>query len=101
MHFKFGLFSFYFKSLSKVVYLLSDTNYNSNFHVYFFCVLSITMSGLQGLAQENIWFDKSRYDNAERCFYEGSNGVPQTSQVLTTRDQDAVAKQFQQHNLRV
>ncbi|XP_067308864.1 eukaryotic translation elongation factor 1 delta a (guanine nucleotide exchange protein) isoform X7 [Pseudorasbora parva] len=41
------------------------------------------MSGLQGLAQENIWFDKSRYDEAERCFYEGSNGIPQTSQVKT------------------
>ncbi|XP_058603826.1 eukaryotic translation elongation factor 1 delta a (guanine nucleotide exchange protein) isoform X8 [Onychostoma macrolepis] len=38
------------------------------------------MSGLQGLAQENIWFDKSRYDEAERHFYEGMNGIPQTSQ---------------------
>ncbi|XP_050983731.1 eukaryotic translation elongation factor 1 delta a (guanine nucleotide exchange protein) isoform X4 [Labeo rohita] len=38
------------------------------------------MSGLQGLAQENIWFDKSRYDEAERRFYEGVNGIPQTSQ---------------------
>ncbi|XP_077078136.1 eukaryotic translation elongation factor 1 delta a (guanine nucleotide exchange protein) isoform X3 [Siphateles boraxobius] len=45
---------------------------------------NITMSGLQGLAQENIWFDKSRYDEAERCFYEGRNGVPQTSQVKTS-----------------
>ncbi|XP_056301324.1 eukaryotic translation elongation factor 1 delta a (guanine nucleotide exchange protein) isoform X2 [Danio aesculapii] len=44
---------------------------------------NITMSGLQGLAQENIWFDKSRYDEAERCFYEGANGIPQTSQVKT------------------
>ncbi|XP_048018364.1 eukaryotic translation elongation factor 1 delta a (guanine nucleotide exchange protein) isoform X4 [Megalobrama amblycephala] len=41
---------------------------------------NITMSGLQGLAQENIWFDKSRYDEAERRFYEGMNGIPQTSQ---------------------
>ncbi|XP_039532146.1 eukaryotic translation elongation factor 1 delta a (guanine nucleotide exchange protein) isoform X2 [Pimephales promelas] len=45
---------------------------------------NITMSGLQGLAQENIWFDKSRYDEAERCFYETKNGVPQTSQVKTS-----------------
>ncbi|KAF4117789.1 hypothetical protein G5714_002342 [Onychostoma macrolepis] len=44
---------------------------------------NITMSGLQGLAQENIWFDKSRYDEAERHFYEGMNGIPQTSQVKT------------------
>ncbi|XP_051989927.1 eukaryotic translation elongation factor 1 delta a (guanine nucleotide exchange protein) isoform X3 [Xyrauchen texanus] len=43
----------------------------------------ITMSGLQGLAQENIWFDKSRYDEAERHFYEVKNGVPQTPQVKT------------------
>ncbi|XP_051985307.1 elongation factor 1-delta-like isoform X2 [Xyrauchen texanus] len=38
------------------------------------------MSGLQALAQEMIWFDKSRYDEAERCFYEGTNGIPQTPQ---------------------
>uniref|UniRef100_A0A9J7YUI5 Eukaryotic translation elongation factor 1 delta a (guanine nucleotide exchange protein) n=1 Tax=Cyprinus carpio carpio TaxID=630221 RepID=A0A9J7YUI5_CYPCA len=43
----------------------------------------ITMSGLQGLAQENIWFDKSRYDEAERRFYEGMNGIPQTPQAKT------------------
>ncbi|XP_026134846.1 elongation factor 1-delta-like isoform X4 [Carassius auratus] len=41
---------------------------------------NITMSGLQGLAQENIWFDKSRYNEAERRFYEGMNGIPQTPQ---------------------
>uniref|UniRef100_A0A9J7Z3S1 Eukaryotic translation elongation factor 1 delta a (guanine nucleotide exchange protein) n=1 Tax=Cyprinus carpio carpio TaxID=630221 RepID=A0A9J7Z3S1_CYPCA len=44
---------------------------------------NITMSGLQGLAQENIWFDKSRYDEAERRFYEGMNGIPQTPQAKT------------------
>ncbi|XP_035860952.1 eukaryotic translation elongation factor 1 delta a (guanine nucleotide exchange protein) isoform X3 [Sander lucioperca] len=32
------------------------------------------MSGLQCLASENIWFDKQRYDEAEKCFYEGANG---------------------------
>ncbi|XP_048018362.1 eukaryotic translation elongation factor 1 delta a (guanine nucleotide exchange protein) isoform X2 [Megalobrama amblycephala] len=48
---------------------------------------NITMSGLQGLAQENIWFDKSRYDEAERRFYEGMNGIPQTSQE---RDSSAI-----------
>lgn len=32
------------------------------------------MSGLQCLTSENIWFDKQRYDEAERCFYEGVNG---------------------------
>uniref|UniRef100_A0A9J7WYS3 Eukaryotic translation elongation factor 1 delta a (guanine nucleotide exchange protein) n=1 Tax=Cyprinus carpio carpio TaxID=630221 RepID=A0A9J7WYS3_CYPCA len=48
---------------------------------------SITMSGLQGLAQENIWFDKSRYDEAERRFYEGMNGIPQTPQE---RDASAI-----------
>uniref|UniRef100_A0A8C2JHC5 Eukaryotic translation elongation factor 1 delta a (guanine nucleotide exchange protein) n=1 Tax=Cyprinus carpio TaxID=7962 RepID=A0A8C2JHC5_CYPCA len=48
---------------------------------------NITMSGLQGLAQENIWFDKSRYDEAERRFYEGMNGIPQTPQE---RDASAI-----------
>ncbi|XP_041659377.1 eukaryotic translation elongation factor 1 delta a (guanine nucleotide exchange protein) isoform X4 [Cheilinus undulatus] len=37
------------------------------------------MSGLQCLASENIWFDKYRYDEAERRFYEGLNG-PSTQQ---------------------
>ncbi|XP_034559910.1 eukaryotic translation elongation factor 1 delta a (guanine nucleotide exchange protein) isoform X1 [Notolabrus celidotus] len=37
------------------------------------------MSGLQCLASENIWFDKQRYDEAEKCFYEGANG-PSTHQ---------------------
>ncbi|XP_035994239.1 eukaryotic translation elongation factor 1 delta a (guanine nucleotide exchange protein) isoform X4 [Fundulus heteroclitus] len=32
------------------------------------------MSGLQCLAAENIWFDKHRYDEAEKRFYEGANG---------------------------
>ncbi|XP_074507802.1 eukaryotic translation elongation factor 1 delta a (guanine nucleotide exchange protein) isoform X6 [Sebastes fasciatus] len=35
---------------------------------------STKMSGLQCLASENIWFDKQRYDEAEKCFYEGANG---------------------------
>ncbi|CAL8236024.1 unnamed protein product [Boreogadus saida] len=37
---------------------------------------NINMSGLQCLAAENIWFDKHRYDDAERCFYEGVNSSP-------------------------
>ncbi|XP_046733108.1 elongation factor 1-delta-like isoform X2 [Silurus meridionalis] len=41
---------------------------------------NIIMSGLQCLAQDKIWFDKSRYDEAERCFYEGINGVPSAPQ---------------------
>ncbi|XP_055057351.2 eukaryotic translation elongation factor 1 delta a (guanine nucleotide exchange protein) isoform X4 [Misgurnus anguillicaudatus] len=41
---------------------------------------NITMSGLQGLAQEKIWFDKSRYDEAERHFYEGAKCTAQTPQ---------------------
>ncbi|XP_053083389.1 eukaryotic translation elongation factor 1 delta a (guanine nucleotide exchange protein) isoform X7 [Pangasianodon hypophthalmus] len=38
------------------------------------------MSGLQCLAQEKIWFDKSKYDEAERRFYEGINGIPSAPQ---------------------
>ncbi|XP_037403588.1 eukaryotic translation elongation factor 1 delta a (guanine nucleotide exchange protein) isoform X4 [Pygocentrus nattereri] len=39
------------------------------------------MSDLQCLGQEKIWFDKSRYDEAERRFYEGINGISQAPQV--------------------
>lgn len=42
---------------------------------------SVIMSGLQCLAQEKIWFDKSKYDEAERRFYEGINGIPSAPQV--------------------
>ncbi|XP_017351475.1 eukaryotic translation elongation factor 1 delta a (guanine nucleotide exchange protein) isoform X5 [Ictalurus punctatus] len=44
------------------------------------------MSGLQCLAQEKIWFDKSKYDEAERCFYEGVNGVPSAPQDTDAND---------------
>lgn len=42
---------------------------------------SVVMSAVQCLAQEKIWFDKSKYDEAERRFYEGTNGVPSAPQV--------------------
>nr|ACM08644.1 Elongation factor 1-delta [Salmo salar] len=32
------------------------------------------MSGLQCLGEDNIWFEKPRYDEAEGRFYEGANG---------------------------
>uniref|UniRef100_A0A3Q0RU54 Eukaryotic translation elongation factor 1 delta b (guanine nucleotide exchange protein) n=1 Tax=Amphilophus citrinellus TaxID=61819 RepID=A0A3Q0RU54_AMPCI len=37
------------------------------------------MSAVDFLAQEKIWFDKPRYDEAERRFYEHVNGSPQTT----------------------
>ncbi|KAI3374829.1 hypothetical protein L3Q82_021369, partial [Scortum barcoo] len=51
------------------------------------------MSGLQCLASENIWFDKHRYDEAERCFYEGVNG-PSTQQSSSHAggDQELVSR---------
>lgn len=43
------------------------------------------MSGLQCLASENVWFDKHRFDEAEKRFYEGANGpAPQQQQVEKT-----------------
>ncbi|KAG8003397.1 Elongation factor 1-delta [Nibea albiflora] len=39
-----------------------------------------TMSSLDFLAQEKIWFDKTRYDEAERRFYERVNGPTQPTQ---------------------
>ncbi|XP_018526390.1 eukaryotic translation elongation factor 1 delta b (guanine nucleotide exchange protein) isoform X1 [Lates calcarifer] len=39
-----------------------------------------TMSAVDFLAQEKIWFDKTRYDEAERRFYERMNGPSQPAQ---------------------
>lgn len=39
------------------------------------------MSVLDCLAQERIWFDKPRYDEAERQFYERVNGPTKSKQV--------------------
>ncbi|TWW58306.1 eukaryotic translation elongation factor 1 delta b (guanine nucleotide exchange protein) isoform X1 [Takifugu flavidus] len=36
-----------------------------------------TMTSVDFLAQEKVWFDKPRYDEAERCFYERMNGSSQ------------------------
>ncbi|XP_065810305.1 eukaryotic translation elongation factor 1 delta a (guanine nucleotide exchange protein) isoform X5 [Labrus bergylta] len=55
---------------------------------------STKMSGLQCLASENIWFDKHRYDEAEKCFYEGANG-PSTQQQQSSShggDQELVTR---------
>lgn len=41
------------------------------------------MSTVDFLAQEKIWFEKPRYDEAERRFYERMNGSSQTAQVRT------------------
>jgi len=48
------------------------------------------MSAVDFLAQEKIWFDKPRYDEAERRFYEGMNGSPQTTQVTALSRFNAV-----------
>ncbi|XP_049453494.1 eukaryotic translation elongation factor 1 delta a (guanine nucleotide exchange protein) isoform X2 [Epinephelus fuscoguttatus] len=50
------------------------------------------MSGLQCLASENIWFDKHRYDEAERRFYEGVNGPSQQSSSHAGGDQELVSR---------
>lgn len=39
------------------------------------------MSTVNFLAQEKIWFDKLRYDEAERRFYEHMNGSSQPTQI--------------------
>uniref|UniRef100_A0A3Q1EUE8 Eukaryotic translation elongation factor 1 delta a (guanine nucleotide exchange protein) n=3 Tax=Acanthochromis polyacanthus TaxID=80966 RepID=A0A3Q1EUE8_9TELE len=56
---------------------------------------SATMSGLQCLATENIWFDKQRYDEAERRFYEGVNGPSSPQQQSSSHaggDQELVSR---------
>lgn len=53
------------------------------------------MSGLQCLAADNVWFDKHRYDEAEKRFYEGANGPAPQQQVEKIRclNRDLRAKQ--------
>lgn len=52
-----------------------------------------SMSGLQCLATENIWFDKHRYDEAEKHFYEGANGpTTQQQQSSSHGDQELVTR---------
>lgn len=53
------------------------------------------MSGLQCLAAEKVWFDKHRYDEAEKRFYEGANGPApqQQQQVERIIFKDILAKQ--------
>ncbi|XP_031415097.1 eukaryotic translation elongation factor 1 delta a (guanine nucleotide exchange protein) isoform X5 [Clupea harengus] len=49
------------------------------------------MSGIQCLTQDSIWFDKPRYDEAERRFYEGMNGIthpPQPTSASSTAGGD-------------
>ncbi|XP_018531780.1 eukaryotic translation elongation factor 1 delta a (guanine nucleotide exchange protein) isoform X6 [Lates calcarifer] len=59
---------------------------------------STNMSGLQCLATENIWFDKHRYDEAEKHFYEGVNGPStQQQQVKTALQQAKGRQQKRQH----
>ncbi|KAM7400405.1 hypothetical protein PAMA_004882 [Pampus argenteus] len=55
------------------------------------------MSGLQCLASENIWFDKQRYDEAEKNFYEGANGPSTQHQVKTALQQTKGRPQKRQH----
>ncbi|KAM4557315.1 eukaryotic translation elongation factor 1 delta a (guanine nucleotide exchange protein) isoform 2-T2 [Fundulus diaphanus] len=52
------------------------------------------MSGLQCLAAENIWFDKHRYDEAEKRFYEGANGLTAQQQQSSSQggDQELVSR---------
>ncbi|XP_028971919.1 eukaryotic translation elongation factor 1 delta a (guanine nucleotide exchange protein) isoform X2 [Esox lucius] len=45
---------------------------------------NIIMSAVQCLAEENIWFEKPHYDEAERRFYEGANGPCTHSQDSAT-----------------
>ncbi|XP_049603401.1 elongation factor 1-delta isoform X2 [Syngnathus scovelli] len=54
---------------------------------------SANMSGLQCLTAEKIWFDKHRYDEAERMFYEGANGAaPKQQSSSHSGEQELVAR---------
>ncbi|KAJ8272547.1 hypothetical protein GJAV_G00090470 [Gymnothorax javanicus] len=55
-----------------------------------------SMTAVQYLSQEKIWFDKSRYDEAERRFYEGTNGPSHVSQgtFFASGDQDELVSRM-------
>jgi len=53
---------------------------------------STNMSGLQCLATENIWFDKHRYDEAEKHFYEGANGPSVQSSSHAGGDHELISR---------
>ncbi|KAM3603777.1 uncharacterized protein V6R79_001961 [Siganus canaliculatus] len=56
------------------------------------------MSGVQCLATESIWFDKHRYDEAEKRFYEGANGpATQHHQVRNALQQAKGHQQKRRH----
>ena len=44
-------------------------------------VSSTMTTAVDFLAQEKIWFDKPRFDEAERHFYERANGASHSAQV--------------------
>lgn len=66
----------------QVLWLVPASFTNMNVATSF--LTSSTMSGLQCLASENIWFDKPRYDEAEKRFYEGVNGPSTHQQQVKT-----------------
>ncbi|XP_061694899.1 eukaryotic translation elongation factor 1 delta a (guanine nucleotide exchange protein) isoform X2 [Syngnathoides biaculeatus] len=55
---------------------------------------SANMSGLQCLAAEKVWFDKHRFDEAERKFYEAANGHAPKQQQSSSHsgEQEMVAR---------
>ncbi|XP_077581061.1 elongation factor 1-delta-like isoform X2 [Stigmatopora nigra] len=55
---------------------------------------SAIMSGIECLGGEKVWFDKPRYDEAERKFYEGANGPAPKQQQSASQsgDQDMVGR---------
>uniref|UniRef100_G3PYL5 Eukaryotic translation elongation factor 1 delta a (guanine nucleotide exchange protein) n=1 Tax=Gasterosteus aculeatus aculeatus TaxID=481459 RepID=G3PYL5_GASAC len=56
------------------------------------CRSRTKMSGLQCLATENVWFDKQRYDDAEKCFYEGANGTAAKAKTAVLQPKEAPQK---------
>lgn len=47
------------------------------------------MCSVDFLAQEKIWFDKLRFDEAEKRFYEWMNGSSQQTQVSALSDRSS------------
>ncbi|XP_051944258.1 elongation factor 1-delta-like isoform X2 [Hippocampus zosterae] len=58
---------------------------------------SANMSGLECLTAEKVWFDKRRYDEAERIFYEGPNATAPKQQQVKSAAHHKGRPQKRQH----
>lgn len=68
--------------LLRIIFSVAELFFLDFHDSFVFALSSRKMTSVDFLAKEKIWFDKPRYDEAERRFYEQKNGgAAQTTQV--------------------